>query len=277
MKAKLLLILAIIAGFLMWHGLFDDFKSYVENPSLTTLEAKYTPQEIMEGHKQELIGASRRTFNEPKIIFQPYLLLEVKYTDKDGTHQATHQATREGPLLWSLLDGEMVLNADTWEKTHGFRDAIDKSATREDFVLLNLLAASKGEMTRDRLQKELKLAPPALDTFIDKVKAKHLITLKGSSLKLHFQNPRFLVTPETKMKAPLVTKAVSGNKIARKYSRPQIEAISAAAFGEDFSIRSAKEVFLPVIQITLTNPDGSELTTYWNALTGEKMKGLWHY
>jgi hypothetical protein len=60
-------------------------------------------------------------------------------------------------------------------------------------------------------------------------------------------------------------------KVAKRYSKSDIEKNAKAVFGADFTIRNSKEVFLPVYSIEVLNPDGSVLTTYWNALSGQRM------
>ncbi len=60
-------------------------------------------------------------------------------------------------------------------------------------------------------------------------------------------------------------------RIAKKYSSSQIERIAKVAFGADFTIRGIKEVYLPVYQLEVQNPDGSIMTSFWNALTGDRI------
>lgn len=266
--AVILIILAAIGGGLWWSSNkeipgWNAIQQYVENGEILTLEARYTPEQIMESHKGELLGSSK-SYGESSLKFHPYLMLSVKYT-------LPGQKTREGTVLWSLVDGEMVLNTDTWETTHGFEDAINAGATRSDFKILNALAASRGSMTKDQLQKELRLDTDTLEPNLESTRDKHLIIVKGNEVTLHFENPKFLVTPQTKINQPLVTKPYSqAQRVSKQFSKAQIEKITQAAFGPDFTIRSLKEVFLPVYSIQVVNPDGSILTSYWNALTGNR-------
>lgn len=244
--------------------LLDIAKTYIDNSEIVTLEARLTPQQIVEQNKKELLGKEGKSYQEPILKFAPYLLLDVKYLD--------NSKSREGILLWSLLDGEMVLNADTWEKTHGFHDAIESGASSQDFKLLNLLAYHSGSLTKEKIQKELHLDSERVDSLIDGAKRKHLVSVKGTEVKLHFQDPLFLVAPETKIKQSLVTKPFQREaSLAKRYSKGQIDKVTQAAFGEDFKIRSKKEVFLPIYQIQVQNNDGSVMTSFWNALTGKRI------
>lgn len=242
----------------------DRIKSYVENGEILTLEARVTPEQVIEQNKKELWGKEGKSYQEPILKFAPYLLLDVKYLDNNKS--------REGLLLWSLVDGEMVLNSDTWDKTHGFHDAMEVGATRQDFRLMNAIASNGNSLTKEKLQRELQIEADALDTLIEGARKKHLVIVKGSEVKLHFQNPNFLVSPETKMKQGIVTKPYSRDaSLQKNFTKGQINKITQAAFGDDFKIRSSKEVFLPIYQIQVQNQDGTMMTTFWNALTGKRV------
>ena len=79
------------------------------------------------------------------------------------------------------------------------------------------------------------------------------------------------MTPETKIDQWLVSKPVKNAKrLSKKLRSSQIESVAKAAFGNDFTIRRTSEIFLPVYNIVVQNPDGSQTTTYWNALNGKR-------
>lgn len=265
-----LLVLAALAfgGWWLWNNnaqVRDIVDQYVGNREFLTLEARHTPQQIMDAHRHELLVDDQRKFQDPTLKFYPYLLLDVKYSLND-------KKTREGVILWGLEDGEMVLNAETWEKTHGFQDALEAQATRNDFRIINAIAAKNGYISREDLMKDLHVESETADAWIDSVKQKHLIVQHGGGYQLHFENPKILVTPQTKINQWLVTKPYShGAKVAYKYSKADVEKIAKAAFGQEFTIRNVKEVFLPVYSIEVLNPDGSILTSYWNALNGKRI------
>lgn len=257
-----------LGGFWLWHN-NDSFRNfvadYIDNGEFLTLEARYTPEQIMETHKSELLVDNQHTFDTPSLKFHPYLLLEVKYSTPD-------RKSREGVILWSLVDGEMVLNSETWEKTHGFEDAIRANANRNDFKIINILAKNNGVASKEIVQKELHLEPEVFEPWIESARQKHLIIQKGSILQLHFQNPKILVAPQTKINQWLVTKPYNhAQRVTTKYSQGQIEKIALAAFGADFTIRNTNTVFLPVYGIDILNPDGSILSTFWNALNGKRI------
>lgn len=248
------------------HEFSSALQGYVENKEFMTLKARYTPEQIMEMHRKELLIDNQHSFQETELKVHPYLLLEVKYFQPD-------KKSREGVILWSLVDGEMVINTETWEKTHGFEDAINAGATRNDFRLMQTIAKQKGIITFDQLQKDLHLEKETLSQWIESALSKHLIVQKGNSIQLHFQDPKILIVPETKMTDWLVKKPYSySQKISPKYSVSQVMKVAKAAFGEDFTVRNTSEVFLPVYSIHVNTPDGSTFTSYWNALNGQKEK-----
>ncbi len=239
---------------------------YLQKGKFQTLEVRHSAETIMESHKRELLKDTEHVFLEPKLTFHPYLLMEVKYS-RSGTEK-----TNEGLILWSLVDGEMVINTHSWEKTHGFTDCIVARASKEDFKIINALSHNGGSMDREALSKLLNVENDILDLWIDKCRTKSLIVQNGNHYRLHLQNPRFQVVPETKLDQWLVSKPTKdANRVAKKFRSSQVESIARAAFGNDFAIRKTREIFLPVYSIVVQNPDGTQMTTYWNALNGKKL------
>ena len=255
-------------GWWFWNHnqqLRDVVDQYIENGEFLTLEARYTPERIMEAHKKELLPDPQHAFQEPILKFYPYLLIDTKFVQPD-------RKTREGFLLWCLTDGEMLLDTDTWEKTHGFEDAINAHATRSDFKIMNALAKNGSPLSLEELQKDLHVETEMLSPWIEGAIDKHLIIRSGNEVQLHFQNPKIYVIPQTKIKQEFVSKPVSqSQRSAKRYSRSQVERIANAAFGPTFTIRSVREIYLPVFSIIVQNPDGTTHTSLWNAITGQRI------
>ena len=256
-----------LGGFWSWNYV-PGFRLKVEGlltaPTFQTLEVRYTAEAIMDAHRKELLKDKHHVFLAPKLKFIPYLMMDVKYL-------RSKDKTGEGVILWGLVDGEMVINTNTWEKTHGFTDCIESNATRQEFKIINALAAKGGSWDRDGLSKFLNIENNILDTWVDSCRKKSLIVQMGNTYRLHLQNPKLQVIPETKLDHWLVTKPTKhAERVKRKYRPAQIEVISRAAFGNDFAIRKTTEIFLPVYSIVVQNPDGSQMTTYWNALNGKR-------
>jgi hypothetical protein len=277
-KAKLIIFILLLGSLSFWFwtnyrgtAISNSFLAdgsigrYLSKGTFLTLKARFIAEEIMESHKKDLLTDSKQAFQEPIVKYHPYLLMEVKYTLPD-------EATKEGKLLWGLVDGEMVIDTATWETTHGFRDAFASNADPHDFAIINALAANKGKMSRSALLNKLQLKEEELESWLRNAEKKHLITQKGSDCQLHFQNPKILAVPETKIDQILVAKPYSQTiHTPPKFSIREIERGTEAAFGKNFTILRKTEVFLPIYSIEVLNPDGSILTTDWNALTGQQV------
>ncbi|MGM0440289.1 MAG: hypothetical protein ACQEP8_04145 [Chlamydiota bacterium] len=237
----------------------DLLKSYLDSGEFLTLEERFKPDDIMASNKPDLLKSKDHQFIDATQMFFPYLLLEVKYTSQ--------RKTEEGVIIWGLEDGEMVLDTDNWEKTRGFQDAINADVNRQEFKVLNALASNGGILDRERLQRTLQIDNDLIDTWIDSLRRKQLVIQNGNEYRLHLYRPKLSVKPATRIEESLVTKQYKGSKrISSRYSKSQIEKIAKAAFGSNFAIRKVTEVFLPVYAIRIKNPDGSIMTSYWNAL-----------
>lgn len=245
-----------------WRAKVEELLS---SATFQTLEVRYSAESIMDAHRKELLKDNDHIFLEPTLKFVPYLLMDVKYI-------RSHDKTGEGIILWGLVDGEMVINTATWEKTHGFTDCIASNATRQEFKIINALASRGGIWDREGLAKFLNIENNILDTWVDSCRKKSLIVQNGNTYRLHLQNPKLQVIPETKLEQWLVTKPTKhAMRVKKRYRATQIENTARAAFGYDFAIRDTREIFLPVYQIVVQNPDGSQMTTYWNALNGKRL------
>ena len=256
-------------GWWVWNNVPEArnfIEARIDSQGFHTLEVRHTADQIMQAHADELLKDEAHSFRRPTLLFQPYLLMEVKYTGSSGN-------TNEGVILWSLESGEMVVDATTWEMTHGFQDCINAKASRNDFRVLTALADNHTSLRRDALAEKLHVDLDIVDTWLDSCRQKKLIVQCGGNYRLHFQNPRLSVSPQTHLNQRLVTKPYKhAERIPRRYSIHQIEALAQCAFGNDFTIRHSKEVYLPVYSIVVQNPDGTRLTSYWNALNGKPLE-----
>lgn len=276
MRIVSIILLSIVLGItVFWSWInFPQVRNkaldFLSSNHFKTLEVRYSAEAIMEAHKKELLKDSEHVFLSPSLKFHPYLLMDVKYSN-------SQDKTGEGMVLWSLVDGEMVINTNYWEKTHGFADCINAGADRDDYKIITTLAMNHNNLDRESLQKELNIGEDILSAWIDTCKKKNLVVQSGNSYRLHFQNPKMQVNPETKIDQWLVTKKFKNqSRISQKFRSGQIEYTAKAAFGNDFTIRKTAEIFLPVYSIIVQNPDGSQMTTYWNALNGKKLPQTFH-
>jgi hypothetical protein len=238
---------------------------FINTGTFHTLEARYTAKQIMDKESRLLLNDPQHRYTEPQLKFHPYLLMEVKYTNPDYT-------TGEGIILWDLIDGEMVIDTQNWEKTHGFADCITSKADPYEYKILTSIARHGGAADYQTLLNSLKVESNLLDNYLDRCRKKKLIVQHGNHYRIHLQNPKMNVAPSTYIAIPLVTKSCKhSERISRRYSTSQIKKAAEAAFGADFAIRNIMDVFLPVYSITVQNPDGSLHTTHWNALNGKRI------
>lgn len=239
--------------------------SFINGKRFNTLEIRHTAEKIMEVHKKDLLKDENHIYLNPDTQFHPYLLMEVKFSSSSSK-------TGEGIILWSMVDGEMVLDTGNWEKTHGFTDCIKASADKDDFKVINALASKGGSIDREALAHGLNVENEVLDKWVDNCRRKNLIVQSGNVYRLHFRDPKIRVLPRTKLEEWLVTKPIKNTtRLSKNFRASQIETIARLAFGTDFAIRKTTEVFLPVHTIVVQNPDGSQMTSYWNALNGKRL------
>ena len=259
-------------GYYFWQN-HPDFRSaasdfvsrQVKTSDVQTLEIRYSAEQLMEKHKTSLLKNKKYAFLEPQLKFHPYLLLEVKYSRNNKT-------TSEGLILWSLINGEMVLDTLSWEMTHGYEDCLNAKVSKAEFLILNALARSGGVMDKKSLISMLKTNSSTLINLIRSCVRKKLIVETLQTYRLHFENPKLTQHPATNVEQWLVTKTTKQDVTApKKYSSHQIKQLAENAFGQDFAIRKMTEVFLPVYTIAVQNPDSSIYTTYFNAVSGSQM------
>ncbi len=241
---------------------------FISTGSFHTLEVRYTSEQIMAAHKNTLLKDDQHSYLDPILKFHPYLLMEVKFTYPNNS-------TGEGVLLWDLIDGEMVTNEKQWGKSHGFADCINANTGRYEFKVINLLAQRGGSLDREGLIRALHIEDDILDSWIESCRKKKLIVQNGNDYRLHLENPNLNVIPMTSIKAPLVTKSYKNTeRISRRYSPSQVKRIAEASFGKDFAIRNTMDVYLPIHNITVQNPDGSLHSSHWNALNGKALTSV---
>ncbi len=265
------IVLVSLAGYGVWWAsqhhpeVKQKVEEILDSGYFHTLEIRYTANQIMESQRTKLLKTNRHKYLEPSLKFYPYLLMEVKYNISDDK-------TSEGVILWDLMDGEMVIETKGWEKTHGFADCILANVQKNEFKILNTLARKGGSSDREGLTKVLNVENEILDSWLDSCRRKQLIVQSGNRYRLHLQNPRLRIKPETVLDERLVTKSFqNAERLQKRFSIGQVERLSKAAFGNDFAVRKVLDVYLPIHSISVQNPDGSIHTSHWNALNGQQL------
>lgn len=249
--------------------LYHKMEELMDFRYANTLEIRYGVNEILDTYRRELFKDNGAKFLDSMLKFYPFLLLEVKY-NQDGLK------TKEGWMVWDLLEGEMLLDTRSWQKTHGFADCITANVHPQEFKIIQFLVKKGGAVERQGLDHSMTQDP--VSGWIRSCLRKNLIMLASNSYRLHLENPKLPQYPETKVDAVLVTKPLKGTiRIPKRFSKSQIERMSKIAFGNDFFIRNSTEIYLPVHVITIKKMDGSLETSHWNALTGKRLTKAFFY
>ena len=234
--------------------------------SAMAFEARFTPKQIAQKEKLSLPKDTGLGNFAPLVQLYPYLLMNVKFINNK-------KETEEGVLLWDLLCGEMVLSTRFWETTHGFADCMNAKASAYEYTLIKTILEQNGKADQQTLINCLPIDPQLARTWIKRCCQKKLIIQQNASYRVHLQNPTFHRLPATEITTPLITKPQKcQKKLSRRYCPAQIKKASQAAFGPDFAIRNAQEVFLPVYEIKTVQSDGLLTTTFWNALSGKRLQ-----
>ncbi len=266
----LVLVLFVAAGgyYLYQHG--SALKTYIgdqmDSGQFLTIEPHYTATQIMSAHQRALITSDKQSFQEPTLKFYPYLLLQVSYSN------IGHKPV-EGILLWSQSDGELVSDTKIWSTTKGFADLIANKAKASDYKIVKALAANQGTMSREQLRTYLSVSSQTADAWIQQAYQKHLIGQQGDRYVLTQKSIEIEVQPQTKISQRLGIKPYSHtHRKAKRFSANDIEKAIRHAFGSDLNVRSAREVYLPVYNISVVNRNGTVRSTTWNALSGQPLK-----
>lgn len=240
----------------------------VNTGSLLSLEARYTAKQIMDAQRDRLIKDGSHQFGGAHLQYHPYLLMEVKFTNDN-------METQEGAMLWSMVDGEMVIDTNSWQKTHGFADCINCKADAYEYQILHTISEFGGYVDAQALRQSLNIESVLLNTWLDRCKRKKLIVQIGNDYKIHLQKPLLHVKPITRLSSEIVSKTSKlTEKIQKNYTKSQITRAATNAFGTNFAIRGTKDVFVPIYAIPVIGNDGSTRTTYWNAVSGKQIHSM---
>lgn len=263
-----LITVATLAYGYMWFSknyptITDGTLSFVSGQELTGIRPIYTPEQVLDRHATNLTRHGGVISGDPDILYVPVLLLNVKYAD-------TFYTTGEGVLLFDLLDGEMILNINTLEKTHGLADCLRAQASKHECKVISLMAKKGGQLGRESIKRGLRVDMDLVDEWVDNCRQKKLIVPSGNGYRLHMQNPRLPNSPVTYVDNPLTTfrsKRFSGRK--PQFDTAHIPSLCTAFFGSDFGIKTQEIAYLPIYRINVEGLDKDITTLYFNSISGK--------
>lgn|GEM_PF-258105 len=257
------------AGFWFWTQnptLQDNILSFLHQQlhrdQQTILTERYSPENIIDQHKD------RFAHQEPSVhtIFAPYLLLDVKYSDEE-------QKTCEGLLLWSMTDGEVVLDAKDWTLSHGYADCIQAQLSSSEFSIINALAKSEHcKLDVKLLRQSCDSSAEHFDATMEGCRRKKVVVVSGLQCRLHIASPHLTSVPVTYFPyTPLNRLGKINMLVPERFSKNQISTAAQNAFSEHFAIRDETKVYLPIYMIETQTALGSTEVTYWNSYNGKEM------
>jgi hypothetical protein len=229
----------------------DHLWSKIDHSQVQTLQLRYDAEQLARSGDSEL-------------QLHPYLMIDSKYTDASGE-------TMEGTLLWDLTDGELILNASTWEKTHGVQDCLQVRATPNDCRILRGLTDLGSRASRADLASHLHLDGRTLQRHLTAAAKRSLVTFQNDQWRIHIATPHLAFIPETATSRPLATQPMGGHIQPKRYSTRRVESLAQSLFGESFAIRQTTLVYLPVYSVSKKGSDGALGYTSYNALTGAQL------
>lgn len=244
----------------------EDFIHLLNARPCSVIEAKFTPEQIIEMNRKSLFRIQKYQYLPPVTKLYPFLLLDVKYN-------LSSTKTQEDLILWDLIDGEMIINTKDWKKTHGFSDCIRENSSGLEVQILLTLAKHKGSLHSDSLLQLLHWDKTTFKAWIESCRRKSLVTQHDNIVRIHMQDPILSIPPKTIFHENLITTIDDSGlpRISSRFSPFQIKRLASMVFEEGFSIRNVKPIFLPIYIITIQNADNSLQTTYWNAFTGKQI------
>lgn len=247
----MILVFGLLAGVSYWM-----WDSQAEPDEHLLLEPRFTPDHIVDANRSILAPTNDHTVRAPQLKYYPYLLIDIEKPQGSSAM-----------LLWSLDDGEMVIDTETWEKSDGFEECIQADATPEDFQVIAALLKNKGRATSEELTQAI-----PNKAWIQSAYKKKLILKRGFGFRLGIHSPRLNVQPETKISQWLSTKSSQHlQRVPPKYTSDQIQKVARAAFGSELGISNVRPVYLPVITVEVEHSTGTVITSYWNGLNGKRL------
>lgn len=250
--------------FAFFAGRSERFiKNFLGLERIKSLEARYSFEDVV-----SRFGGVEDFGIKTELNFFPHLLMHVKYA-----REGLRSGTQEGVVLWSLVDGEMVLDTDSWECSKGFEDCLLFHADRKDFKILKALALLGGISSKESLRTLLELDGNNVEADIKQCCKKKLVFVSGSKIGLLFKSLKALQGSTTKLRSSLVSYSTPRKSrfYPREYSSDRVRNLAKMAFGDNFVIVKHETVFVPVYKISVKNESGASRSEYINAVNGMEL------
>lgn len=240
--------------------LFEKVEEYVFNEEIYAFTPRYQAQDLLKAHKKILLRKGSDTFLPPKLYYMPSVLVDLKKKQKNGK-------VIESTQLWSLTDGERILNLADWKTTKGYGLIIDLDASHDEIALLDEMSTYKVANVDD-LHQKLSVNKYQLEKVLKKTEEKGLTKKKGKTIYL-LKNPFVLSLEDAPLNLPALTHSSHyAGYFQKRFSKWQIATLIHKASESD-TIECMREVNIPIWQIPVVRDNGKKVVSYWNALNGQ--------
>ncbi|AGR97706.1 hypothetical protein [Chlamydia trachomatis] len=202
-----------------------------------------------------------------ELLFVPHVLMRVRFSGEEDKRAGSH----EGAMLWSLSNGEMVLNTGSWTYSKGFRECLMLKAGKQDVQLMQVLAGMGGSASREVLSQALSMRNVRADRVIRACQKKKLIFTHDNLIYSHFQQPQPIKGCMTVFNSsPVWLAKPKGSTVCSVvYPEDRIQNLVEMIFGDNFFILSSEQIHVPVYKVSIAASDSSVRVEYINAITGK--------
>ncbi|WP_366223536.1 hypothetical protein [Chlamydia buteonis] len=236
---------------------------------LRVFERKFSPEQVLTFFPEHQEGNAT-----VELTFVPHTLMHVRFSREDVVKKT--MVSQEGAILWSLANGEMVLNTGTWNCSKGFRECLMLKAGKQDVNVMQALANLGGAASKESLTHALSMKNIRADKVIRACQKKKLIFSTGSQIGSHFQQLQPIKGCTTTIQSsPVWLRRPRGSSIVSpQFSEDRISNLAEMIFGDNFLILDKVVVYVPVYKVSLVATDNSVRIEYINAVTGKPFQDI---
>ncbi|WP_213358129.1 hypothetical protein [Chlamydiifrater phoenicopteri] len=242
-------------------------KRLVGSEQIFIIERSYSPEQVIENFKNR----NQDLYLEQ--CFFPYLLLKARYQRENPSRNGDYEIL-EGALLWSLVNGEVVMDTETWNCSQGFRECLISKADKHDMLIMQTLIALGGSANKEYLIERLSTRNFHVAKSIKNCHRKKLIFVQGDRVGIPFRKFQPLNNCMMTMNRSLVSliKPKGAIMISERHSEDDVRSLASKVFGKNFYVIDMQKVFVPAYKITTKGIDGSQRIEYINAINGKRLE-----